>query len=683
VAALSSEAIRNVCLVGHIGTGKTSLAEALLFKAGAIKRRSTIAEKNTVSDFDPEEKERGMSLDAALMHCAYAEKHLNIIDCPGFADFIAGAVQGLAATETTVLTVNAVAGVEVLTRKLWSMSEGRGLARILALTRMDDPRAKFTEHVETLKELFGPAVTPLFLPIGVGESFKGVYNLLSEQAPPPEIAEQADALRKALLETAVSSDDALMERYLMDEKLTPEEISGCFAKALKSGALVPLVCVSAEKDVGVKEFLDVLAHLTPSPSAARPKMYAAKDGRREETELEPKADGPFYAQAIKTKRDQFIGKLTWIRIWSGGITLPAPVRLAAGSRPERLSVFLRIQGKEATETTEAVCGDILALSKIETLSFSDTLTTALDDPRLFNPLPFPIPMSALAVSAKSRNDEARISGQLRSLCDSDPTFIAEVDAQTKELVIRGLGQTHLDIMLGRLRKNGIEVNTKIPNIAYRSTIAGVAEIRYRHKKQSGGSGQFGECQIKIEPMDRGGGFEFLDEIFGGSIPSQYIPSVEKGIVKKMTEGVWPGIPVVDVRVRLNDGKHHEVDSKDIAFQIAGREAFKEAFNKAKPTILEPIVNLEVVFPGKYMGDIAGHLSSKRGRISGSDTLGDMQVMRAQAPASEVQGYAGELKSITGGEGFYSIEFSHYDPVPPNLAQPIILAAMKRERKEEE
>lgn len=672
---------RNLVLVGHNASGKTLLSEALLAKAGAIKRRGSIAEKSTVSDYDPDEKERGNSLDASCLNLTHKDRRINLIDTPGMPDFIAGVMEGLAAVECALLTVNAATGIEVMTRKIWGLIEARSLPRMIVVTKMDHERAKFDDTVKQLREIFGASVTPLFLPIGEGAGFKGVVNLLTGAASAPaEVADRAKDLSAKLIESIVSADDALMERYLGDEKISPEEIAGCFAKGLVSGVLTPVLCVSAEKDVGVAEVLDALAELTPGPTTVVRKLSRKVKDEVETRELEQKPDGPLYALVFKSKRDPFVGKIAYLRIFSGTLNAGAQAKSSSAARPDKFAHFLAVQGKETKEVEVASVGDIIAVARNENLNCGDTVST--EEGWLLDAPTFPTPMFAVAVSAKNRNDEAKISGQLRALAEGDPTFQVEVDPETKELVIRGIGNVHMDLMLTRLKRSGIEVNTRPPKIPYRSTINGRAEVRYRHKKQSGGAGQFGEVQILVEP-NPGKGYEFVDEIVGGVIPNNLIPSVDKGIQKKLAEGVWPGILVVDVLVRLNDGKSHPVDSKDIAFQIAGRSAFREAFLKAKPALIEPIVNLEVVTPAKYMGDITGHLSGRRGRISGMDQLGDMQVVKAQIPLSEVQNYSGDLKSMTGGEGFYTMEFSHYDTVPAGTAQPIIAAAMSRQVAEEE
>jgi elongation factor G len=685
MAKIAAENIRNVALVGHNNTGKTTLTEALLYDAGAIRKKGTVAEKSTVSDFDPDEKERHHSIETSVTHFDFQGKHINLLDCPGLPDFVSGAAEGMAATETTLIAVSAVAGVEVMTRKLWGMATAMEKPKVFVITKMDHERAKFTAVLDQLREVFGKAVAPLFLPLGEGKDFKGVVNLFDEIGNvPADVQDQAKALHASLVETAVSVDEKILERYLADEKISHEEIAHCFTKGMTSGAVVPVVCVSAEKDIGIKELLHVIEEEGPSPldePVHLRRKALDKPGGYEERTFQASNQGPLYAQVFKSKRDPFIGKISYLRVFSGSLPSGGMAKSSSAAKPDKFAHVLSVQGKETKEKDGLECGEIVAIAKNENLNFGDTLTT--DDTGWYlPPISMPIPMQAIAIEAKNRNDEAKVGMRLRQFAEGDPSFIVEVDPQTHELVIRGMGQTHLDLMLHRLKAQHIEVNTKAPKIPYRSTIAGVAEVAYTHKKQSGGAGQYGRCQIKIEP-NMGKGFEFIDEIVGGVIPRQFIPSCEKGVVGKMAEGVWPGIPVVDVKVRLNDGKYHDVDSKDIAFQIAARESFKEAFEKAKPQLIEPIVNLEVVVPGKFMGDITGNLSSHRGRIQGMDQLGDLQVVKAQVPASALQNYSAELKAITGGEGFYTVEFSHYDIVPSNIAAPIIAAARSRQAKEVE
>ncbi len=682
---VTTENIRNVALVGHNATGKTILTEAMLFAAGAIRKKGTIAEKTTISDFDPDERERGHSIETGIVHFDYGEKRINLLDCPGLPDFAAGAEEGMAACETALIAVNGINGVEVMTRKLWLMATELGKPKMFVVTKMDHDRSNFQRVVDQLRDAFGKAVAPLFLPISQGKDFKGVVDLLDEiHDCPSELEGEAKTMHAQLGESCVACDEAIMERYLNDEKITHAEICHCFTKGLLDGTVVPVMCVSAEKDIGIKQLLNIVCEDCPNP-LDEPEHLRRKNpeklGGYEERTMTPRIDGPFYAQVFKSKRDPFIGKLSYLRVFSGSLEAGAVAKSSSAPKPEKIAHFLEVQGKDTKEKNVVVCGEIIALAKYETLNFGDTLTS--DDGQWeFVPIPMPKPLQSLAVVAKNRNDEAKVGLRLRAFAESDPTILVDVDHETHELVLHGMGLTHLELALTRLKKLHIEVGTKPPKIPYRSTIGGVAEASYTHKKQSGGAGQYGKCTIKIEP-NLGNGFEFLDEIVGGVIPRQYIPSCEKGVVSKMAEGVWPGIPVVDVRVSLIDGKYHDVDSKDIAFQIAARECFKEAFEKARPQLIEPIVNLDVQIPGKYMGDVTGHISSHRGRIKGMDQLGDMQIVHASIPAADVQNYSAELKALTGGEGFHTMEFSHYDIVPPHIAAPVIAAAKARQAKEAE
>ncbi|MCW8132436.1 MAG: elongation factor G [Planctomycetota bacterium] len=679
---MQSKDIRNIALVGHHGTGKTTLAEALLFKAGALKQKGSIAAKNTVADQDPDEKERGCSVEASILHCLHLDKRINLIDCPGIADYIGSVAGALSAVNVAFVTVNASAGVEVSTRKHWGMCEVRGIPRVIVVTKMDHERAKFDETVAQLREAFGTSVAPVFLPVGSGAAFKGVVNLLGDlSSAPPEAAGKAKDLAGKLLEAIVAADDKLMERYLNDEKLSPQEIAGCFEKALLARSLTPVVCVAGEKDLGTQELLAFIAQSLPGADTVTPRLVKKTKGKEETRALDTADGAPFYALCFKSKRDAFIGKISYLRVFSGTLSSGTSAHISSTAKGEKFAHFLDVQGKDTKEIAQVHSGEIFAIAKHEHLNCGDTVTVEDGTWEIQKPI-FPVPMSALAVQAKNRNEDAKVSEQLRHLAEGDPTFKVEVDHETHELVIHGMGQLHLELMLHRLKRLHLEVDTRPPKIPYRSTINGAAESRHKHKKQSGGSGQFGEVQIVIEP-NHGKGYEFVDEIVGGVIPHNLIPSVDKGIQKKMHEGVWPGILVVDVRVRLVDGKSHPVDSKDIAFQIAGREAFKEAFLKAKPALIEPVVHLEVGIPSKFMGDITGHLSSHRGKIQGMDQMGDLQIVKAQVPMSELLNYSAELKAMTGGEGFFSMEFSHYDTVPSNVAHPVIAAAMSRQVKEEE
>ena len=475
MATLSAENIRNIALVGHNVTGKTSLTEALLQVAGVIKKKGTLAEKNTVSDFDPDEKERGHSIESSLVHFEWAGKRVNLLDCPGLPDFIAGPEEGLAAADCVLLAISAANGIEVMSRKLWGMAVAQEKARIIVLTKMDHERAKFDDVIAQLREVFGNSITPLLLPIGQGKDFKGVVNLLGDlKNCPPDLEENAKGLQASLTETVVATDDTVMERYLSDEKISAEEIARCLAKGVQTGAVVPVLCVSGEKDLGLQELLDVLVNVAPSPLNVKVRLRKKAPEQPigyEEKALTPTASGPLYAQVFKSKRDAFIGKLSYLRVFSGSLLANGVAKSSSASRPDKFGHVLEVQGKDAKDQEGMRVGEIVAVAKNENLNFNDTLTTD-ESGWVLPPVEIPLPMQSLAVEAKNRNDEAKVAQRLRNLAEGDPTFLVEVDSQTHELVIRGMGVAHLELMLHRLRTQHIDVHTKVPKIPYRSTIAG-------------------------------------------------------------------------------------------------------------------------------------------------------------------------------------------------------------------
>lgn len=646
------------------------LAEAMLFKGGEITRLGKVSDGTTVSDFDVDEKEGKKSFYSAILHTAWKGRDINILDTPGSADFIGQVYGALSVVELALLTVNAAAGIEVGTRKAWELVKQQGCACMFVVTRMDAEHARFDEVVSALQETFGPACTPLMLPIGSGSNFRGVVNLLHPGDVPDAMQEQVETQRGVLMETLIAGDDALLERYLEGETILPAELERVFTPALAERTVVPILCCAPEQDRGVSELLDILAAYVPSPAYAK-RQILTSEGGVEEYSVDP--EGPLSAQVFKIMSDEFVGKVSFIRVFEGVLKAGDTVVLANAGRGVKLPKLFRPQGKEQKEINEAEAGAIVATAKVEELHVGDTLV-ATKEQRPFAMPRYPIPMVARAVEPKTRGDEAKISEGLRRLAEADPTFQVEMNQQTKELVISGIGEQHIGLMLNRLQRRGVQVTTKLPKIPYRETISGKADVRYRHKKQTGGAGQFAECAIRIEPNERGAGYEFIDKIFGGVISQPFRQSVDKGVQDKMMEGIIAGYPVVDLKVELYDGKEHPVDSKDIAFQIAGREAVKEAVLKASPVLLEPIVKMEVIVPSKYMGDITGDISSRRGRVSGMESLGDLQVVRAEVPLAEIQQYSAFLQSVTGGEGSYTIEFLRYEVVPQHLMQAIVASA---------
>ena len=673
MAENNAQNIRNVALVGHSGNGKTMLSEAMLLKGGEINRLGRIGDGTTASDFDTDEKEGQKSVHSSVLHTMWKGRDINIIDTPGAADFVGELYGALSVVELAVITVNAAAGIEVGTRKAWDLAQQQGCACMFVITRMDADNAQYDEVVASLQENFGAACTPMMLPVGIGSSFSGIVNLLHPGDIPSNLADTIEGQRGVLMESVISGDDALLERYLEGETIPQEELEQVFVQVLVDRSIVPILCCAAESDQGITEIMDFIAGYAPSPGYAMKEVLGDSGAEAHSIDLE----GPLEAQVFKIISDEFVGKVSFFRVYSGLVRAGDTVTLAHSGRPVKIPKLFRPQGKDQREVNEAGPGAIIATAKVEEFRVGDTLAANKDHKPFVVPR-YPIPMVSRAVEPRSRGDEAKISESLRRLAEADPTFQVEMNSQTKELVISGIGEQHIGLMLNRLQRRGVEVTTKLPKIAYRETISNKADIRYRHKKQTGGAGQFAECAIRVEPTPRGTGYEFVDKIFGGVISQPFRQSVDKGIQDKMAEGVLTDYPVVDIKVELYDGKEHPVDSKDIAFQIAGREAIKEAVQQATPVLLEPIVKLEVTVPAKYMGDITGDISSRRGRVSGIDSIGNMQVVRSEVPLAEVQQYSAFLQSVTGGEGSYAIEFLRYEVLPQHLMQTVVTAAKTAE-----
>ena len=673
MAENNAQNIRNVALVGHSGNGKTMLSEAMLLKGGEINRLGRIGDGTTASDFDTDEKEGQKSVHSSVLHTMWKARDINIIDTPGAADFVGEVYGALSVVELAVITVNAAAGIEVGTRKAWDLAQQQGCACMFVITRMDADNAQYDEVIASLQENFGAACTPLMLPVGSGSSFSGIVNLLHPGDIPSSLADTVEEQRGVLMESVISGDDALLERYLEGETIPQEELEHVFVQVLVDGSIVPILCCAAESDQGITEIMDFIAGYAPSPDYAAKEVLGDSGPKAHSIDL----GGPFEGQVFKIISDEFVGKVSYFRVYSGLVRAGDTITLAHSGRLVKIPKLFRPQGKDQREVNEAGPGAIIATAKVEEFRVGDTLVASKDQKPFVVPL-YPIPMVSRAVEPRSRGDEAKISESLRRLAEADPTFQVEMNSQTKELVISGIGEQHIGLMLNRLQRRGVEVTTKLPKIAYRETISNKADIRYRHKKQTGGAGQFAECAIRVEPTPRGTGYEFVDKIFGGVISQPFRQSVDKGIQDKMAEGVLTDYPVVDIKVELYDGKEHPVDSKDIAFQIAGREAIKEAVQQATPVLLEPIVKLEVTVPAKYMGDVTGDISSRRGRVSGIDSIGNLQVVRSEVPLAEVQQYSAFLQSVTGGEGSYAIEFLRYEVLPQHLMQTVVTAAKTAE-----
>jgi len=672
--------IRNITLVGHGDSGKTTLAEAMLHTAKATTRLGSVDDGSSHSDWDDLEKEKKNSIYTSCLHLDWKDKVVNLLDTPGYPDYVGQALTSLRAAETAIVVIAATAGIGVNTRKMWEAARKEGLARLIVVTRIDGDNVDFAQLLSSIQETFGRECIPMTLPIGEGQDFSGVVNVL--QVPdevPAGVIGDVQATHDQLMEEALGADDALMEKYLEEESISEDELRDVLGKAITDGTVVPILVVNGKKETGVEEVLDAVVNFTPSPVEGTKRRLAATEG--EGTEITPDENGPFVGQAFKIMSDPFIGKLSYIRIFSGKVSADGTLLVGRTGETSKIGQLFRMQGKEQQSVSDGIAGDIVAVPKIEDIQVSDTVLVAKGD-QAVEAIPCPVPMVALAVEPKSRGDEQKISEGLSRLAEEDPTFAVQRDTQTKEMVINGMSRLHLDTAIKRLSARGVEVTTKRPKIPYRETITKrVDEVEYTHKKQTGGAGQYAKVIVNLYPRERGEGYEFVDKIFGGAIDQPFRPSVDKGIQNKMAEGVVAGYPVVDVGVELIDGKTHPVDSKDIAFQIAGREVFKKAVMQAGPVLLEPIVNMEVTVPMRNMGDITGDVNGRRGRILGMDSQGNFQTVRAQVPLAEVTNYDAELRSITGGEGAYTIEFSHYEAVPSNITQRIIDASKKTAEEE--
>jgi len=658
---------RNIALLGHGRSGKTTLAESALFAAKVVSRQGTVGDKNTVSDFADDERERGHSIDATLVHAPWKGKDLNIVDTPGYPDFVGQALRGLDAADCAVIVVHAYDGVLLNTRRLFKAAGDRRIPRIIVVNRCDADNIDLGSLGKALDGLCGTAGKAVTVPDAFGPSVTRVRSVFGDAS--------AD-LKEGFVEAAVEADDEMMEKYLEAGEVSDEDLHRVIPLALKAGTLVPVFHTVADKGIGVPELLDFIAEYGPSPVG---RVIADADGN----EIVCAADGPLRALCFKVMFERQAGRIAFLRIFSGSIRSGDAAVLARTDETLKIGHPARFQGSQKTEIEQAGIGDLVALPKVDNVVIGDTLH-APGQPVKIRVLPLPMPMVGLAVQPKSRGDETKLARELERITGADPSLEAERVAATNELVVRGLSTLHLDIALKRMAKNGVEVDTSIPRVAYRETINGRADGHYRHKKQTGGAGQFGEVYLKVEPMPRGAPdpLDYVDEVVGGAIPRQYLPAIEKGIRQKMAEGVVAGYPVVDVRVRVYDGKYHDVDSKEIAFVIAGRNAFADAIQKAHPVLLEPVVNVEIEIPSRFMGDITSDLNTRRARITGMDTAGDSQIIKATAPLAEMQTYSTQLRSITAGEGSFHMEFSHYDVVPGNVAQTVIARAEKKKHEDE-
>lgn len=688
--------IRNLAVVAHGGAGKTSLVEAMLFDTKATERLGKAIEGNTVTDFEPEEIERKISISSAMAFCEWNGHRLNIVDTPGYINFIEDTKCCLTAVDGAVIIVSALSGVKVETNKLCGFAGQYGVPRLVFINKMDRENANFKIGVDGIERACGVAGIPLNIPIGAGTSFRGVVDLVrmkaltfsggavSESDIPNTMKDEADEYRKKLVEKIAELDDTLLEKYLEGTDPTDEEITRGIRDGALSGMFVPVVCGSAAANIGIQPFLDAILLCLPSPAdrAERTPVKGKDPKGGGEVIRKPAPDEPVSLRVFKTIADPFAGKLTLFRVYSGTLKSDSSLLNTTRDSKEKIGGMFYLLGKKQVPVREIGPGEMAALAKLKDAQTGDTLCDP-GGPVLYDPVRFSDPMISYAIEPKSRGDEEKVSAGLSRLLEEDPTLKFHREAETKEMILAGMGQMHLEVTLEKLkRKFRVEVVMKTPKIPYRETIRAASSAQGRYKKQSGGRGQYGDCWIRIEPLPSGSGFEFVDQVVGGSIPRQYIPAVEKGIIEKMKEGLLAGYPVIDMRATVYDGSYHTVDSSEMAFKIAGSMALQKAAQNAKMVLLEPVVKIEVITPDEFMGNVIGDLNAKRGKVQGVEPVaGGDQKITALVPMAEMLTYANQLNSLTSGRGIHTMESSHYEDVPAHIAQKIIEEREKAKKEE--
>jgi elongation factor G len=668
----STEAIRTIALLGHTACGKTSLAEALLQGAGMIAAPGSLERGSTVCDFDPLERKYQHSLYSSLIHLDHRDIRIHLLDTPGYPDFIGQTISALPAVETAAVVINAQTGIEMITTRMMELAKQRNMCRMIIVNKIDAENVDLPVLIARIQEAFGKECLPINLPAAGGTT---VVDCFFNPAGASDFS-SVETAHRALVDQVVEVDADLMALYLEQGEIEPAQLHAPFEQALREGHLVPVCFVSAKNGAGIAELLDVFVKLMPNPTEGNPPLFYRDeaDGKHKEIRALPDPSLHVLAHVFKIAIDPFIGKLAMFRIHQGTVRRDSLLYIGDGRKPFKAAHLYTMQGKEQVEVPQGVPGDICAVAKVEEIAYDAVLHDAAEDDHIhLKPMPFPLPIFGLAIEPKKRGDEQRMWEILQKLTAEDPCLKVEHHASTNDTVLFGLGELHLRAALDRMMDvYKIEVATRPPKIAYRETIAGKAEGHYRHKKQTGGAGQFGEVFLRVEALPRGEGFEFIDAVKGGTIPGQFIPAVEKGIRQVLESGPLAGFPMQDVRVTVYEGKSHPVDSKEVAFVTAGRKAFIDAVLKARPMVLEPIVNIEIVTPEESMGDITGDLSSRRGQISGMQTVrAETAVVVGQVPLSELNGYQSRLHSTTGGRGSYTVEFSHYDLVPPAMQQKMV------------
>ena len=677
---MDAKDLRNVALLGHSGSGKTSLGEAALFTTKTTTRMGTISDGNTVSDFEPEEVKRGSSIQTTLLSIVDADAKINFLDTPGYDDFLGEVVSALRVVEGAVLVVAAPSGVDVGTERSWNMCEAAGIPRMFVVNKMDRENANFARNVSDIQASFGRQCIPFQVPLGDAQEFKGVVSIINPPADiPAEIADEVTAARDRLIEAAAESDDELADRYLSGEELSVDEVISGVRTAVLAGELVPILATSsAPEAIGVEEFLETTRSFLPSPVDGK-KASLLKGTEAAEYEVDPAA--PLAAFVFKTTADPFVGKLSVFRVYQGSVKSNSETWNSTKEQSERIGQLYLPKGKNQENVNEITAGDIGAIGKLSSTVTGDTLCSR-ENPVSFPKIKQPVGYFRMAVTPASKDDLDKMSMALNRIVEEDPTLQFSRDANTSESLITGLGDAQIDVALEKIkRKFGADLRVKMPKVAYRETITKITNSEYRHKKQSGGHGQFGHVLIRLEPQERDQGFEFKTEVTGGRIPKEYIPSVEKGVTKGLDEGSLAGFPLVDLKAVLYDGSYHDVDSSGMSFEIASVQALKQGVGDANPVLLEPVVKLSVTVPDAYTGEVISDLNGKRGRILGMNPDNGVTLIEAEVPLAEVQRYAQDLRSVSQGRGSYSLEFDHYDQVPANL-EPKVIEDAKRAKEAE-
>ncbi|MEN6623332.1 MAG: elongation factor G [Smithella sp.] len=695
MAKYESKSLRNLAVVGHGGTGKTSLCESILYVSGKSDRLGRVDDGSSIMDYEPEEQKRRISISSAANFVDWDKHKINFIDTPGDSNFAYDIKCSLSVVDNAVIVIDAVGGVEFQTQKVWEMADEFGLPRAVFINRMDRERANFSKALDSIKEKFKKKVTPLCLPIGAEDKFNGIIDLIAFKAYsfsdnkgagkaidiPAAMMEEAKAYHDTMVEDIAESDDDLMNKYLEEGELSPEELKVGLKKGFASGSLIPVICGSSLKGIGVSLLLDLAVSSFRSPDECAPKK-GKKPGTDQVEERKPSEDAPFSAIVFKTIADPYAGRLTLFRVYSGKLSSDSNFYNSTRKTTEKFGHIFFLEGKNQKQTDMLIPGDIAGVAKLKDTVTGDTLCTE-KEAIIYDGVAIPNPIMSFAIEPKTRGDEDKIASSIHRLTEEDPTIVFSRNVETKEMILSGMGQVHIEVNIDKMkRKFGVEVNLNTPKVPYKETIKGKTNVQGKYKKQSGGRGQFGDCWIDLEPLPRGGGFIFEDKIVGGVIPGQYRPAVEKGIVEAAAKGVVAGYPVVDFKVSLTFGSYHTVDSSEMAFKIAGSLAFQKGVEQCQPVLLEPIVNIDIEVPDEYMGDVIGDLNSRRGRVLGMESNGSNQVIKGQVPLAEILKYAPDLRSMTSGRGNFTYTFSHYEEVPAFAAEKII-AESKKEKKEEE